>query len=75
MKIKILYHEVLEKQGVVSVVAHERLTDARVTIEWLLAKPSSLSDLPTFLGPDGIKIECDRMIISYIQFTITYYLN
>ena len=33
MKIKILYHEVLEKQGVVSVVAHERLTDPRVTIE------------------------------------------
>ena len=64
MKIKILYHEVLEKQGVVSVVAHERLTDPRVTIEWLLAKPSSLSDLPTFLGPYDIFFSQIRILIS-----------
>ena len=31
------------------VVAHERLTEPRVTMEWLLAKPRSYSNLPAFL--------------------------
>ena len=48
-----MYRKVLEKQGMVGVVAYERLTKPRVTIEWLLAKPSSLSDLPVFPGPNG----------------------
>ena len=42
------YREDLEKQGGCGVVAHERLTEPRVTIEWLLAKQNSLADLPTF---------------------------
>ena len=43
----------LEKQEGCGVVAHARLTEPRVTIEWLLAKGNSLSDLPAFLGPYG----------------------
>ena len=34
-------------------VAHERLTEPRDTIDWLLAKRNSLSDLPAFLGVYG----------------------
>ena len=34
-------------------VSHERLTEPRVTIESLLAKPRSVSDLPAFLGLKG----------------------
>ena len=34
-------------------VAHERPTERSVTIECLLLKPSSLSDLPAFPGPYG----------------------
>ena len=45
------YRQDLEKQERCGVVAHERLTEPRVTIEWLLAKQNSLSDLPAFLGP------------------------
>ena len=36
-------------------MAHERLTEPRFTIKWLLPKPSSVSDLPAFLGPNGTK--------------------
>ena len=36
-----------------SVVAHERLLEPRVTMEWLLAKPRSFSNLPTFLDLNG----------------------
>ena len=35
-----------------SVVAHERLTELRVTGEWLLAKPRSFPNLPAFLDLD-----------------------
>ena len=35
-------------------VTHERLTEPRVTMEWLLAKPRSSSNLPTFLDLNGI---------------------
>ena len=31
------------------VVAHERLTEPRVSMVWLLAKPRSFSNLPAFL--------------------------
>ena len=35
-------------------MAYERFTEPRVTIEWLLAKRNSLTNLPAFLGPYGI---------------------
>ena len=35
------------------VVAHERLTESRGTIEWLLAKSRRFSDLPVFLDLNG----------------------
>ena len=44
----------LENQEGCGVVAHERLTEPRVTMEWLLAKPNSLSNIPAFLDPNGI---------------------
>ena len=34
-------------------VAHETLTEPRVTMEWLLAKPRSFSNLPVFLDLNG----------------------
>ena len=34
-------------------VAHERLAEPRVTMEWLLVKPRSLSNLPAFLDLNG----------------------
>ena len=34
-------------------VAHERLTEPRVTIDWLLAKPRIFSNLPAFLDLSG----------------------
>ena len=33
------------------VVAHEKLTEPRVQMDWLLPKLNSLSDLLAFLGP------------------------
>ena len=42
------YRYDLEKQEGCGVVAHERLTEPRVTMEWLLAKPRSFSNLPVF---------------------------
>ena len=48
-----MYHYDLEKQEKCGEVAHERLTEPRVTIMWLLAKPSIFSDLPAFLGTYG----------------------
>ena len=35
-------------------MADESLTEPRVTMEWLLPTRNSLSDLPAFLGPNGI---------------------
>ena len=49
-----MYRWDLEKQEGCGVVPHERPTEPRVTIEWLLAKRNSLSDLPAFLGPHDI---------------------
>ena len=37
-------------------VAHERLTEPRVTMELLLAKPRSFSTLPAFLDLKGLFI-------------------
>ena len=34
-------------------VAHERLTEPRITMEGLLAKPRSFSNFPAFLDLDG----------------------
>ena len=34
-------------------MAHERLTEPRVTMKWLLAKPRSLFNLPVFLDLNG----------------------
>ena len=42
-----------EKQEGYGVVALERLTEPLVTIEWLLAKRNSLSNLLVFLGLYG----------------------
>ena len=47
------YREDLEKQEGCGVVAHERLTEPSVTMEWLLAKPRSISNLPAFLDLNG----------------------
>ena len=35
-------------------VTHERLTEPRVTMEWLLAEPRSFSNLPVFLNLNGM---------------------
>ena len=43
------------KAGRVFLVAHERPPEPRVTIEWLLAKQRSSSNLPAFLDFNGIK--------------------
>ena len=43
----------LEKQWECGVVARERLSELRVTMEWLLAKPRSISNLPAFLDLNG----------------------
>ena len=50
---QIFYRYDSEKQAGYGVVAHERLTEPCVTLEWLLAKRNSLPDLPAFLGPYG----------------------
>ena len=44
----IFYHKDLEKQEGCNVVAHERLTEPLVTIEWLLAKPRSFPNILAF---------------------------
>ena len=45
----LMYHQVLEKQGVGGVVAHERVKEPRVTIESL---PSN-----AFIRPDDIVLK------------------
>ena len=35
-------------------MAHERLTESRAQLEWLLSKPRSFSTLPAFLDLNGI---------------------
>ena len=47
------YRYDLEKQEGCGVVAHERLTEPRVPMEWLLAKPRSFSNLSAFLDLNG----------------------
>ena len=54
-------------------VAHERLTEPRVTIERVLAKPRSFSNLPTFLDLDGIKIFILKYEAEFLQ-SYTFYL-
>ena len=54
---KIIYRQDLEKQEGCDVVAHETLTEPRVTIELLLAKPRTFSNLPAFLDFNGTIIE------------------
>ena len=44
-----------KKQEVYDVEAHDRLTEPRVTIYWLLAKLMSFSNLPAFLDLNGKK--------------------
>ena len=44
-----MYREDLKNYEGCGVVVHERLTEPRVIIEWLLTKSKSLSNLPTFL--------------------------
>ena len=43
----------MEKQEGCGVVAHERLTEPRVTMVRLLAKPRNVSYLPAFLDING----------------------
>ena len=45
----LLYNQDLEKQESSGVMAHESLAEPRVTMQWLLLKRNSLSDLPAFL--------------------------
>ena len=52
----ISYRWDLEKRKECGVVAFERLPEPRVTIEWLLAKPRSFSNLPAFLDLYGREI-------------------
>ena len=42
------YRYDLEKWEGCGVVAHERLAEPRVTVEWLLAQRRSFSNLPVF---------------------------
>ena len=49
-------------------VAHERLTKPRVTIEGLLEKPSSFSNLPAFLDLHGMKSDFTNMQTQLILF-------
>ena len=49
-------------------MSHERLTEPRVTIESLLAKPRSVSDLPAFLGLKGTLGESSRAMLKIKMF-------
>ena len=48
MDLNFFYRYDLEKREECGVVAHKRLTEPRVTMNWLLAKSRSLSNLPLF---------------------------
>ena len=52
------------------VLAHKRLSEPPNKIEWLLAKPSSLSDLPAFPGPYGGRIY--KYNISYMNIKVFF---
>ena len=65
-------------------VAHERLTEPRVIMKGLLAKPRSFSNLPVFLNLNGIIItkyiiaDKDELLIasrSLFCFMIDFLLN
>ena len=63
----------LKKQEGCGVVAHERLTEPHVRMEWLLPKRNSLSDLLVFLDPYGrnsLVSKLSRKIINYSQVVI-----
>ena len=60
VSILIIYSWDLGKQDGCGVVTRDRLTEPRVSIEWLPPKPSSLSDLPAFLCSYGMFV---RLII------------
>ena len=51
----ILYRQLLEKQEEFGMMAHERLTEPRLTMECLLAKPRSFSNLPSLLDLNSRK--------------------
>ena len=51
-------------------VAHERLTEPRVTMEWLYAKRNRLSDLPAFLGPYCIINEKIKFFDFFLDFIL-----
>ena len=53
-----IYREDLKKQEGYSVMVHERLSESRVTMEWLLAKRNSPPNLPAFLGSYGFRKFC-----------------
>ena len=53
-------------------VAHERLTEQRVTIEWHLAKRWSFSNLPAFLDFNGIEW---KKSLSYQKWTHCHSLS
>ena len=55
-----------EKQEGCGLVAPERLTEQRVTIEWLLPKRNSLPDLCAFLGPNGSILTLSLSNHSYV---------
>ena len=66
VKIFNIYRWDSEKQEKRGVVAHERLTEPRVTMEWLCANRNSLSDLPAFLGLYGIKTSSKHLFLSNV---------
>ena len=54
-------------------VAHERLTEQRVTIEWLLAKPKSFSNTPAFLDFRGSTFEAFLCLSVKEKFIATHF--
>ena len=54
------------------VVAHERLTGPRVTMEWLLAKPRSFSNLTAFLDLMVKKFNKNRSKKLFWKFSLRF---
>ena len=52
-------------------VAQERLPEPRFTMERLLPKGNSLSDLPAFLGPNGKTLKFSSILLFIVFHTIS----
>ena len=62
----------LENQKGCGVVAHERLTEPRASMKWLLGKPRSFSNLPAFLDLNG---RFENLYQSIINFGIFSFID